>query len=441
MSHHDSHAPSRDEVVRLMSAPVPALWYKLTITMAAVGFAVWLIGVFMGNDRAWQAWHVNWLFFTVLSSSGVVFAAVQRITTARWSRPVIRFMEGYVAWLPVGFVMLLLSMTVGKSHIYPWVHVVPTKHEKLVWLGTVFWTTRGVVIMGLITILSLWYVYTSVRLDVGIVPEWGAKWAKGLRERMRSGFGEERRELHSTHSLQGRLAVVFCLVFAFGWIVLSWDQSMALDPDFYSTMYGWQFFMGGWISALMALALIVRVWRNHLNAHSLITDVHLHDIGKLGFAFTAFWGYLTFGQLLVIWYGNLGEETFWFHKRLTAPWTGIGVAVGLLAFCAPFFGLLGKHPKISTAWMSTFAICSIVGIWLHRYLEAYPAMYGNPAAVPFGIWEIGTTIGFLGLWGYLYLKFMDGFPRMRVFLMTSPYRDEVQVPVDPKTMEPLPAHE
>jgi hypothetical protein len=26
-------------------------------------------------------------------------------------------------------------------------------------------------------------------------------------------------------------------------------------------------------------------------------------------------------------------------------------------------------------------------------------------------------------------------------LMTSPFRDEVQVPVDPHTMEPLPAHE
>jgi hypothetical protein len=25
--------------------------------------------------------------------------------------------------------------------------------------------------------------------------------------------------------------------------------------------------------------------------------------------------------------------------------------------------------------------------------------------------------------------------------LTSPFRDEVQVPVDPETMEPLPAHE
>jgi hypothetical protein len=28
-----------------------------------------------------------------------------------------------------------------------------------------------------------------------------------------------------------------------------------------------------------------------------------------------------------------------------------------------------------------------------------------------------------------------------VTLLTSPFRDEVQIPVDPETMEPLPAHE
>jgi hypothetical protein len=30
---------------------------------------------------------------------------------------------------------------------------------------------------------------------------------------------------------------------------------------------------------------------------------------------------------------------------------------------------------------------------------------------------------------------------VRVLLLTSPFRDEVQVPVNPRTMEPLPAHE
>ena len=68
----------------------------------------------------------------------------------------------------------------------------------------------------------------------------------------------------------------------------------------------------------------------------------------------------------------------------------------------------------------------------------FNSLLGN---IPLGIWEIGITAGLLGIWGFCYLSFMDAFPRVRVLLMTSPYRDEVQVPVNPRTMEPLPAHE
>jgi hypothetical protein len=108
----------------------------------------------------------------------------------------------------------------------------------------------------------------------------------------------------------------------------------------------------------------------------------------------------------------------------------------------PFFGLLGKFPKLFTPTMTFFAVSSMIGIWLHRYLEIYPIIYQQTVtSPPIGIWEIGTFLGYLGAWGYCYLSFMDAFPRMRVFLMTSKYRDEVQVPCDPKTMEPLPAHE
>ena len=89
----------------------------------------------------------------------------------------------------------------------------------------------------------------------------------------------------------------------------------------------------------------------------------------------------------------------------------------------------------------TFALASIVGLWMLRYLEVYPSLYGVPAAVPFGVWEVGVTAGVLGLWLFAYSRFMGAFPRMRIVLMTSKFRDEVQVPVDPRTMEPLPAHE
>ncbi len=426
----------------IQAKPVPKQWKTISLVLAVVGFAIFIAGAAMGQDRAWQAFHVNWLYFTIPSSAGVMFAAVQRITTARWSRAVIRLVEGMVAWLPVAFVLLLVTLVFGKGHIFPWTHETITIPEKAKWLDPTFFTIRGIVVFGIITVLSVWYTYTSVRIDVGLLPEWGASWAKGIREGMRRGFGEERRELHSTHSLQGRLAVFLALAFGFGWTILSWDLSMSMDYHFQSTMYGWQVFMGGWLVMLMMFALLLRWWRDFMGAHDVITETHLHDVGKLCFAFTAFWGYLTFSQFLVIWYGNWAEETHRLRLTLIQPWTGLSVAVAFLVFGAPFFGLLGKAPKLFMPTMALFAGSAMIGIWIHRYLEIYPPIYVQTVtSAPFGIWEIGTTLGFLGLWGYTYIAFMDAFPRMRVVWMTSAHRDEMQVPVDPRTMEPLPAHE
>jgi hypothetical protein len=440
-AHGQNHAPSREEVVALINRkPLPKNLKTVALLLAVIGFTVFIFGAATGVDRAWQAFHVNWLFFTIPSSAAVMFTAVQRITTARWSRSVIRFEEGFVAWLPIAFVLLLVTIFLGKNHIFPWTHEHIAIPEKALWLNPTFWSLRGIAVFGLLTALSVWYVWTSVRLDVGLTPEWGANWAKGLRDRMRRGFGEERRELHSTHSLQGKLAVFLALLFGFGWTMLAWDLSMSMDYHFQSTMYGWQVFMGGWIVNLMIFALLLRAWRNFLGAEDLITEHHFHDVGKLCFAFTAFWGYLTFSQLLVIWYGNMGEETHFLRLRLIAPWMNFTVAMAALAF-SPFFGLMGKAAKLFTPTMALFAAASVLGIWMQRYLEIYPNAHLTATAIPFGIWEVGITLGFLGLWGWSYLQFMDAFPRMRVVLMTSPYRDEVQVPVDPRTMEPLPAHE
>lgn len=441
MSGHDAHALTREEVLAGIDRPALPLLKTVSLVLAGIGLLVFIIGLFVQPDRAWQALLINWLYFTSISSAGVMFVAVQRITTARWSRPIVRFLEGYVAFLPVAFVLLLLMLFVGRDHIFWWTHEVPAIHEKRVYLNPPFFISRVIGTFLIILLLSLWYIYTCVRLDVGVVAESGANWARGLRERMRRGFGDERRELHSTHSLQGKLAVFLGFAFVFGWIVLSWDLSMSLDPHFQSTMYGWWFFMGGWVTAIASWAIIVMAWRRYLARYDLIQDKHFHDLGKLCFAFTAFWGYLTFGQYLVIWYGNLGEETHWMRLRLIEGWRIPTLLTVGLMFVLPFFGLLSRAAKLFLPTMVLFATSTIIGLWMVRYLEVYPSIYGVLGNIPLGIWELGVALGLLGTWGLCYLAFMDAFPRMRVLLMTSPFRDEVQVPVDPRTMEPLPAHE
>jgi hypothetical protein len=314
--------------------------------------------------------------------------------------------------------------------------------EKNVYFNHGFFWLRSLLVFGALTAVSIWYVWLSLRLDVGVLPDEGAGWAAGLRARMRAGFGDERRELHSTHSIQGKLAVAVVMLFGMGWVVLAWDHSMSLDYHFFSTMYGWQVFMGGWVAMLMVWSILARWWRNHLGAYDVITEAHFHDIGKLCFAFTAFWGYITFAQYLVIWYGNIAEETHFFRLRLMDPWFPTTMATAVLAFVLPFFGLLSVKAKTYTPSMAFFAICSIAGIWFARFTEVYPSVYTTTmTALPLGFWEVGIACFYAGAFILSYAAFMDGFPKMRVFLMTSPYRDEVQVPVDPKTMEPLPAHE
>jgi uncharacterized membrane protein YiaA len=442
VSLHPVKTPSAAEVLAASNRELPKSLKTLTMASFAIGAIIFLIGLFVAPDRAWRAFHANWLFFAVLSHAGVTFVAVQRVTTARWSRAVIRFMEAYVAFLPVAFVFLLLTLLVGRGHVFWWAHEAAPVPEKATYFNPMFITIRDIVVFGLIVWLSLKYIHTSLRLDVGHIPEWGAKWAANIRAKMRAGFGEERREIHSTHSLQGKLGVLMVALFAIGWSVLSWDLSMGLSAHFQSTLYSWWFFMGGWLCSLMIFALLVRSWNAFLgSANGLIQEVHFHDIGKLCFAFTAFWGYLTFGQYLVIWYANMGEETFFMHLRLMSPWKWITVASVIMVFFAPFFGLLSRATKVSRPWMTLFALSSLVGMWLMRYIEVYPSTYGVVTDLPFGLWEIGCLLLYAGAWGWCYVNFADAFPRMRVTLLTSQFRDEVQVPVNPETMEPLPAHE
>jgi hypothetical protein len=439
-AHHDVALPTREEIVAATDRPVArSLWLSCAV-LAVLGALVFIFGAAAGQERAWHALHVNWLFFTTISQAAVIFVAVQRITTARWSRPVVRFLEGYVAFLPVALVLLVLIM-LGRGHIFPWTHEPITVEEKAAWLSPAFFVARNLLLFATLTALSIWYIYRSVRLDVAFLPEAGAPWARGIRARMRRDLREERVEIHATHSLQGWLAPVMCLCFAYFYTVFSWDLSMSLDVHFQSTLYSWWFFMGGWLGALMSWSLLVMWWRRYLNVYDLVRESHFHDLGKLCFAFTAFWGYLTFGQYLVIWYGNLGEETHWMRLRLIEPWLTAGLTVVFMMFVIPFFGLLSRAAKVYLPTFFAFAVMSLVGLWLLRYLEVYPSIHVRATDMPLGLWEFGVGLGYLGLWGLCYIAFMNAFPRMRTTLMTSPFRDQVQVPYDPETLRPIPAHE
>ncbi|MBL0890847.1 MAG: hypothetical protein IBJ19_09555 [Gemmatimonadaceae bacterium] len=443
MSQH-YHYPTREEFARRLSGKsVPGSLKTAALAATLLGVAVFAYGLFTHADRAWQALHFNWLYFAVISTAGTAFAAVQRIVTARWSRSVVRFAEGFYAFVPVAFVILLAILFFSGEHIFTFRgREAVSIAEKAAYLDNTYFVLRGVLFFGAITVLQGLFVWNSVKMDVAVLPESGASWAAGLRAKMRAAWsGDERRELHTQHSTQGKLGVAVCIAFVVGWCFMAWDYSMTISLHFQQTMYAWIVFMTGWVNMIMLLSLLTMWWRNHLEAKDIVTMDQLWDLGKLAFAFTAFVGYISFSQYLVIWYGNMPEETHFYRLRLSGVWKTFTTLIPIFGFVLPFFGLISKAAKMYLPTFVLFAVCSLIGVYLHRYIEIYPSIYGEATSLPYGLQEIGTTIGFIGLWFFTYFKFMDAFPVMRVFMMTTPFKDEVQVPVDAKTMEPLPAHE
>ena len=406
----------RDDVVRRLGRPLPGWAWPAASALAAVGLAAFLITVLgAGTDRAWRAYFVNWLFWTGLAQAGVLFSATQIISGARWSRPVRRIAEASAAFLPVSFALFLV-LWLGRAHVFPWIAHPPEEWPKGFWLRD--WFVFGRVGIGLLAMygLSLWFVSHSLRPDAARM----GPAAGGLLARLGTGWsGDDSAQLARFELREARLAAGVIVVYALVMSLVGFDFIMSLAPHWLSNLLGAYFFMAAWLMALMALALTTIFWRGHLGLADLITPRTLHDIGKLCFAFTVFWMYLFFSQFIVIWYGNMPEETSFMMLRIAAqPWRPIGILMVILVFLIPFWGLMGVVPKKTPAILGTFAVISLVGLWLDRWVFVVPSIVQSATRAPLGWPELLVTVGFLGFWGLAHLWFATRYPIVSPRLLT-----------------------
>src|SRR5712691_5801117 len=288
----------------------------------------------------------------------------------------VRFAEAAAAFLIVSLA-LYVGLFLGRFSIFSWLH--EPRPDIGVWLTTKFFFVRN----GLIYVALAWLSWRFVRHDM----------APDLEE-LADGRPAER--LAGRDKI-AREAAILIVGYAFGYSLLAFDLMMSLAHKWVSNLFGAFYFMGSFLAALMALAVIAILLRRAMRLGDLISLRQLHDLGKLCFGFTVFWGYLMWAQFLVIWYGNLPEETYFIFYRLIGPWKPVGVAVFFLVLVIPFVGLLGAKPKKSPPILLAFAVTSLVGIWLERYLEIVPSINGG-AGPALGLPEVGVSLLFGGLY-------------------------------------------
>jgi hypothetical protein len=360
---------------------------------AVLGGVVFLWALAGGRaDRAWQAYHTNFVFWTVVAQALVVFAATQKLAKGHWAGLMIRFAEAAVAFQFVA-VALFVGLFLGRFHLFGWLRGVPRDYLGP-WFTTGFFFARN----GLILLLLAWLSWRFVRRDL----------APDIQE-----LAEGRPIDPDAHEkgLISREAAIIVLAFAFGYTLLGFDFVVSLNHKWMSNLYGAFYFMGGFLGALASLAILSLTLRRAMGLDGLLSSRQLHDLGKLIFGFTVFWGYLMWSQFLVIWYGNMPEETYFVWYRLWGPWRPIGATVFILVFVIPFIGLLGNKPKKFPPTLIGFAVISLLGLWLERYLEVVPSVSAG-AGPAIGVPEIGVTLLFGGLFLLAFGWFAARYPML-----------------------------
>lgn len=415
LDHGVDLAALSESVRTRLQKPLPGWMRPTFLGCVAVGWLTFLVLALAGDaDRAWRAYHINWLYWTGVAQGLVLFAAVVTVAKGRWATPLRRIGEASVVFLPVSFVLFLVSW-IGRGHIYPWIahpEIIAAPAVKAFWLRDWFLYARDAAGLLVLFGFSLFFVYHGVRQDVADGKERLPAKFRGLYDRITKGWDASRGFTVSGET-RATSAPLLVVLYAVVMTLIAFDTIMSLAPHWVSNLLGGFFFMGAWLSGLMMLALLTILWRRHFALEDAITPKHLHDLGKLCFGFTVFWAYTFFSQFIVIWYGNLPEETSFLFLRMTRPeWKSVSIAMVVLCFAIPFWGLIGIKGKKTPALLGTFAVISLLGLWIDRFVLTVPSiMQEIPSGrVPLGWQEILITAGFFGTWGLCYLWFAERFP-------------------------------
>jgi hypothetical protein len=383
--------------------------------LALVGLVLFLVSL-RGEqaDRAWHLFHVNWVYFTGLTAGSFAFVAVQKVAKAKWSGVILRFAEaaGFF-FFPVSLLGLILIFTVGYPHIFG------PMQEQMASLspGKALWLSHGFMFGRLLVgLLLLYYLgFRLVRAD--LLPdlhELAPRLEGGRRRLFESwvrGWDASPAGQAANEERIARFAPAYVVTYAIVATMVAFDTIMALQPHWYSNLFGGWYFMGSFLGGHTLLALMMLHGRRELDIAEYISPKQRHDLGKLIFGFSVFWAYLLWSQFLVIWYGNMPEETGFVFARLWGGWRPIGATVFTGIFVAPFVGLLGVAPKKYPPTLAFFAALSLFSLWLERYLLVLPSVTRQPGPV-IGLPELGPICLFLGLFLLCYGLFGRTFPML-----------------------------
>ena len=206
---------------------------------------------------------------------------------------------------------------------------------------------------------------------------------------------------------------LYILAFALVLSLIGFDLVMSMDPHWYSTLFGAYTFVKAFYVGLGAVIILASLLHLHPKVGFSLPPSQFHDIGKLFFAFCMLWGDFFYVQLVVIWYGNIPEETAYMIQRTqTAPWNALAWTVFAIGFILPFLILINKRIKTLPKAMTVICAAVIISIWLEHFLLLGPIYSPDAVRLPLHLSDGLISLGFLGLMAASVSVFLNQFPEV-----------------------------
>lgn len=363
-----------EETRSLDDLTTPLMRVPLVVGVIALLAAV---GVAAVTDHGWhrlsESYLVAFAFFLTIALGALFFVLLQFVTRAGWSVVVRRIAEALALNL-LPLALLFVPLLFGLHHLYHWTHADavasdPILQHKAGYLNTTFFIIR-------------WAVYF-------VIWAWLARtfWKRSVSQDSSS-------EPQVTRFLE-KLSAPGLLLFALTVNFAAFDLLMSLDPHWFSTIFGVYIFAGGVVGFFALLPLLTMHLQYWGRLERTITIEHYHDIGKLLFAFVVFWAYIAFSQFMLIWYGNLPEETHWYLVRQTDDWVWWSLLLLFGHFFIPFLALLPRFFKRRRGGLLVPGLWLLFMHWVDMYYLVMPVF--SPGEVPLHVLDLLTMVGLGGL--------------------------------------------
>ena len=336
-------------------------------------------GAVTSPDQFFGSYLLAYVFWLAAALGGLALTMLQHLTGGRWGVVLRRIFEAAARTLP-WMALLFVPLTFGLDRLYPWTDAAAVADDHILqakapYLNVPFFLARAAfyfaVWIGLAVFLTRW----SASQDRAAAPS--------LVRRMRA------------------LSAVGLVLYAFTMTFAAFDWGMSLDPHWFSTMYGFLFIIG---QAIMALAVAI-VTARRLAAEPPMSSVfnvgHWHDLGKLLFAFSMVWTYLSFSQFLIIWSANLPEEIPWYLHRSTHGWQYLAVALIVVHFVVPFAVLLSRRTKRNSTVLARMALWLVAARFVDVYFLLGPEFHEHGLTLHW--MDVTAVVGVGGIWTALFL--------------------------------------